>query len=63
MKSVDITERIHFKFCKLLLKSKQSTLIILVYGELGRYPTEIQIKTRMITQWSKLMNGKGTKCS
>ena len=33
----------------------------MVYGELGRYPMEIQIKTRMITYWSKLINGKDKK--
>ena len=33
----------------------------MVYGELGKYPMEIQIKTRMITYWSKLINGKDKK--
>ena len=29
----------------------------MVYGELGRYPIEIAIKTRMINYWSRLING------
>jgi hypothetical protein len=33
----------------------------MIYGELGRYSMEIQIKTRMIFYWSKLISGKETK--
>ena len=54
-------ERVHLKFCKLLLHLKQSTPDFMIYGELGRYPMEIQIKTRMISYWSKLISGKETK--
>ena len=35
----------------------------MVYGELGRYPIEITIKTRMINYWSRLINGKHNKLS
>jgi hypothetical protein len=34
----DIIERVHLKFCKLLLHVKTSTPNFMVYGELGRYP-------------------------
>ena len=56
-------ERIHLKFCKLLLNLKQSTPDFMVYGhgELGRYPMEIQINTRMLTYWSKLIIMEKTK--
>jgi hypothetical protein len=37
----DIIERVHLKFCKLLLRLKVSTTNFKVYGELGRYPLEI----------------------
>jgi hypothetical protein len=37
----DIIERVHLKFCKLLLRLKASTPNFMVYGELGRYPLEI----------------------
>ena len=37
-----------------LLNLKQSTPDFIVYGELGSYPMEIQIKTRIITYWSKI---------
>lgn len=33
----------------------------MIYGELGRYPLEIQIKTRIISYWSRILTGKDTK--
>ena len=56
-----IVERVHLKFCKLLLHLKPSTPDFMIYGEPGRYPMDIQIKTRMISYWSNLINGKQTK--
>ena len=59
-----ILEKVHLKFCKLLLNVKTSTANCLVYGELGRYPLIIDIKQRMISYWTKLFMGKQTKiCS
>jgi hypothetical protein len=51
----DIIERVHLKFCKLLLRLIVSTPNFMVYGELGKYPLEIDIKVRMISYWSKLI--------
>jgi hypothetical protein len=51
----DIIERVHLKFCKLVLHLKVSTPNFMVYGELGRYPLEIDIKVRMISYWCKLI--------
>jgi hypothetical protein len=59
----DIIERVHLKFCKLLLRLKVSTPNFMVYGELGRYPLEIDIKVRMISYWCKLIQGKQSKVS
>ena len=36
---------------------------IILYGELGRYPVEILIKTRMIWFWQRIINGKVDKIS
>jgi hypothetical protein len=33
----------------------------MVYGELGRYPLDIDIKVRTISFWAKLISGKQTK--
>ena len=52
----DIIERVHLTFCKLLLHVKTSTSNVMVYGELGRYPIDIDIKVRMISYWSKLIS-------
>ena len=47
--NVDIIERVHLKFCKMLLHMKSSTPSFMVYGELGRYPLPIDIKIRMVS--------------
>lgn len=58
-----ILERVHLSFLKRIIKAKKSTPNYMVYSELGRYPLEITIKTRMIAYWSRLLNGKETKLS
>lgn len=35
----------------------------MIYGELGRLPIAIDIKIRMVSYWSKLVNGKQSKLS
>jgi hypothetical protein len=39
--SNEVLERVHLKFCKILLNLKSSTPNYMVYGELGRYPIDI----------------------
>jgi hypothetical protein len=39
---IDILEKVHVKFCKLLLNLKTSTPIY-IYGEIGRYPQNIHM--------------------
>lgn len=55
-------EKTHLDFLKSILKMKQSTPHIIVY-EFGRFPLEIQAKTRMIKYWSKLLAGSHSKIS
>ena len=35
----------------------------MIYGELGRFPLYIDIKTRVISYWCKLLTGKASKLS
>jgi hypothetical protein len=35
----------------------------MIYGEIGRYPLEIDIKSRIISFWAKLLSGKELKLS
>ena len=59
----DILEKLHLKFCKILLNLKTSTPSYMVYGELGRYPIYIDIKIRTVCYWARLIVGKQTKYS
>ena len=61
--NLEIIERIHLKFCKLLLNLKRSTPNYMVYGELGAYPLYISVQLRMLNFWSKLVNGRNSKLS
>ena len=47
-------EKVHLRFCKNILKVRQTTSNYMVYGELGRYPLNIHINVRMIGFWLKL---------
>jgi hypothetical protein len=51
--NIDIIERVHLKFCKLILNLKKSTPNFMIYGELGIYPMSVYIELRMINFWSK----------
>jgi hypothetical protein len=35
----------------------------MIYGELGLFPIEIDVKLRMISYWARLLTGKETKLS
>ena len=54
-------EKVHRLFCKYILKVRPSTPTVMVYGELGRFPIEISIKTRMISYHCKLKNENDQK--
>ena len=59
-----MVEKVHLKFCKLLLNLKTFTTNCLVYGELERFPLSVDIKQIMVSYWTKLISGKQTKlCS
>ena len=58
--NIDILEKVHVKFCKLLLNLKTSTPNFMLYGELGRYPLNITVKLKILSFWSKLIDRKHT---
>ena len=47
-------ERVHLKFCKLLLNLKRSTPSYMIYGELGAYPLYVDVQSRMFNYWYKV---------
>ena len=57
----EILERLCTQFYKIILNVKKSTPNCILYGELGRYPISIQIKSRMICFWQRIVNGKQEK--
>ena len=48
-------EKHHLQFCKRVLSVRSSTSNFMVYGELGRFPSELQAKIKMICFWYKLV--------
>lgn len=42
--NLQMCERIHNSFLRSITKCRNSTLLYMLYGELGRYPIEIFIK-------------------
>ena len=61
--NLDCIENIHCDFLRKITKSRKSTPRYMLYAELGRHPIEIEIKTRMIKYWNKLLLDKNTKLS
>ena len=56
-KNLEILEKLHLKFCKIVMKLKNSTPDVMVYGESGRFKIEYYAKKRMINYWGKIASG------
>ena len=56
-------EKLHLKFCKLVLKLKRSTPDIMVYGETGRFNLEYYVNKRIINFWGSIACGNKNKLS
>ena len=59
--NIEMIERVQLKFLKHLLNIRSSTNNCIVYGETGVYPIAIDIKTRIISYWSKLIEDRTNK--
>ena len=55
-------ERVHRKFCRLLLNVKMSTNSLSLYGVLGRFPFVLRRHVRIIKYWLNLHNIKNNNC-
>ena len=58
--SCDIVQKLQLRFYKMVLRLKQSTPSFMIFGDLGKYPVEITIKTRMLMFWFKLVKHLNT---
>ena len=58
-----IIERLHLKFCKMLLGINKSSPTCIVLGELGRFPLDVYIRSRIISFWSRLVTNDITVTS
>ena len=56
-----ILEGVHLRFLKYILGVKNSTSSCMVYGETGRYPIDIHIKTQVLSYWLSIIQGKTGK--
>ena len=61
--NLDMFEKIHPEFIRKAIRCRKSTPLKTLYAELGRYPIDIIIKTRIIGFWNKLLLDKQTKIS
>jgi hypothetical protein len=55
---MEILERVHTKFCKLITKCSKFTHDTTIYGELGRLPFHIHARMIMINCRQGLLSGK-----
>ena len=59
----DILERLQLRFFKYVLSVNKFTSSMMVYGELGATPLDIDIKSRMLTFWARLCSRDKHKIS
>ena len=56
-------KKIHYDFLRKITLARKSTPLYMLYGELGRFPLQIIIKSRVIGYWNRLLQSKATKLS
>ena len=53
--NIDVIERVQLKFFKYIFNLKKSTPSYMIYGELRIMPLSVDIQTRLISFWSKII--------
>lgn len=61
--NLGMIEKVQNDFLRKITLSKKSTPLYMLLGELGRYPLEIVIKSRMVGFWNRIIHGKQLKLS
>ena len=61
--NIEMIEKVHNEFLRKITKSRKSTPMSFLYGELGRHPIAITVQTRMIQFWTRMLLGKEQKLS
>ena len=56
-------QSLFLQFLKIILGVKKSTPNCILYGELGRFPIEVFVKSRMTGMWKRLICGNQNKIS
>lgn len=54
--NTSLIERVQLKFLKSIFNLKQSTPNVMVYGEFGIFPIKIDIQSRMVSYWTKIIS-------
>ena len=52
----DLALKLQLRFYKIVLKLNKSTPSCMLFGEIGRFPVDVHLKTRMLCYWYKLVN-------
>ena len=60
---ITLIERVQTRFLKSIFNMKKSTPNYMVYGEFGVYRLSVDIKTRMVSFWAKLLGEDLSKIS
>ena len=61
--NLDLIEKVQSDFLRRITLARKSTPLYMLYGELGRTPINIIVKSRMIGYWNKIIKSKGIKIS
>jgi len=56
-----LIERVHCNFLRKLFKLRKSTSLYMLYGDTGRYPLSIVMKSSTIGYWLGLLKGDPNK--